>query len=191
MISDTSFPIDYSTDSYATYDPWKEGRFMPLNSQNGITIHHTCREVVGKYFTGKSSHIAMRATDADAARVNAFFEIIENKLKLPKNQRTIVYQGKNKEYVVLKVPKFWLKNATTRGFYTLFFRCAVAYFFHDNFSKALKDYLLTNTMKNQIQWFLKGNTQPTYKRLKGKGIVDHFTEYNYGIDYKTLLVKPV
>lgn len=173
---------DYFTDCYFIYniESHRPGEF------------YDCRELFTYAFKSTTRYIGYILGRAHTIeRLNKFFEIIEDRLKL--KERTIFHRA-NFYIAIIKPSEFWLANSTRRGFFTLFIRAALRYNGRE-FNRAMMAYNLTNQILPVVDHFLQGHTKHTYKSLGG-GVVSKFSTFRFGRaqgvrkDYKTLLVKP-
>lgn len=138
---------------------------------------NTCREIFSNAFTVRQVYIGFTSGNLNIQRLNEFFQIIEDKLELPENQRTQFLTCIQKHIVICKVSAFWRKNILRRQFFTLFLR-AGGIFHNGDWKETWKNYKLGKGMTRVINFFLDGNTIQTPNSNKtiqgGYGIVYHY-----------------
>lgn len=163
-------------------------------NQNSVAA---CRETFSIYFNGRTKYVGFSYGFGKLENIAEFFEIIENKLGLKK--KSVFYETDKVAFLVDFSP-FWKKDSLTRGFATMFLRCAALYykqsFYKANtIESALSKYHLTqgSKIKSVINWFFNGHTKPD-KKLLSKiyyygGVAYAIGEYPLE-KVKTLLVRP-
>lgn len=194
MIGKQKLRILSDSNGYIRYAD-RGGSFFIYNyRQQGMRNNEafTCRESFGDYFNRYNSFVgfAIRPDSIfNIKKLNKFWSLIENKLNIRRGKTRFFACKDYKSVVIIKPAKFWLKNDTTRGFFSLFLRCGVVYY-KGNLNKSFENYDLASEIIPAIKYFLKGNTKPTYKNLEGDGIVDHFSGIDYTAGLRENLVKP-
>jgi hypothetical protein len=141
---------------------------------------HSCRELFSEFFTCKTEYVGFTFSnhkDININKVVKFFEYIERRLKnqIPSNKTTIVYSTNIKNVIILKISPFWRENNVRRAMFTLFLRCACVHY-KTSFKAAIINYALAYSIQPTINYFLKGNTIPTFRHsYLDDEIVDRFS----------------
>jgi hypothetical protein len=189
MISNTKLiiPLVGKNDVLNYFNKGKESYFFTLKFKFlQWTNGNHCREVFSSIFTKQSAYIGFAGAELNVQKLNAFFQIVEDRLNLPNNKRTKFFICDKSFIVICKVSTFWRKNSLRKQFFTMFLRCGAIYFKRD-FDVALERYTLTRATKNAILFFLEGNTFPKDNTIYGgyKGIVHYLgNKSNYEIHKK-------
>ncbi len=150
-----------------------------------------CRESTEENINMRTCYIGWRSDNLNLALMSEFWDKIEQ--KLGEKSRITIFETGVSNLIVIKVPPFWMETDVSRGFFTLFLRASAVYYTND-LLKAFKNYKLALCILPVIEWFLDGNTKPTFGSLeyiegRGRGIVAQFKD-NIESQYKLDLVKP-
>lgn len=180
MISDKILPIN---DEYI-YSALK-GEFFIYN-KGKFPHKYECRESfhyrADRLFR-PSSFVGFAKNKLNVLKINEFFEILEDKLRI--QDKTIVFYTDNKRYVVLKPSPFWSKTQPNKQLFTLFLRCAAKHY-NGDFDKALHNYYYTRVITPVIKALFKGY-KFTFKVCYG--IMDKFASYRDGYSNRMLINK--
>lgn len=174
----------------AQYDDGTEGAFVFVESHSEGTSFEilnsvTCREEFSYDFNFQDKFIGFKSRGISIEKLNKFFTIIENKLKL--RTKTVFFNTEIKNFVIIKMSKFWKRDELTLGFFSLFLRAGAAFYRRRTFEKTFGAYYLSRDIRPAINKFLKGYTKlsPKYE-LHDYGIVATFGGYQneYGYYHK-------
>jgi hypothetical protein len=148
--------------------------------------------VFSRFFTKRTAYIGFAGAQLNVQKLNAFFQIIEDRLNLPDNKRTKFFVCNKSFIVICKVSTFWRENSLRRQFFTMFLRCGAIYFKRD-FDVALEKYTLTKATKNAILFFLEGNTFPkdNTEYVGYRGIIYYLGNKSDNVIHKKLGKKSV
>lgn len=163
MISKTQI-TDIQDNGYLRYSS-SEGEFFiyfPKNKSIGGT--YLCRDEFAWeweiYKVKKHCYIGFTTgNDINITHLNKFWSLIEKNLGI--DVPTIFYST-DTGAVILKLSPFWVKTETHKAVCTLLLRMIVCYP-ASTLDKMINSYHLTKACRRALKWFLKGNTEPTYK----------------------------
>ena len=86
--------------------------------------------------------------------------------KLGRRSRFTICKSNLPNICIIDLPKFWNETDTARSLFSLFLRASIVYHKAGNdVLTTLKSYDLATKALPAIEWFLKGNTVPTYEKL--------------------------
>lgn len=128
---------------------------------------------------GTSKFIGFMLDNINIGKINKFFEIIENELKIPEDKQSVFYRvtdktgaAKNK-IIIIELSDFWIANDVKHSFMSLFLRCAAVYFPNvSTVDEALNNYELAARIKKAIKHFLAGNTKENFTMQQFKDTKD-------------------
>lgn len=196
MISDTPLTITNALTGANCFDyVSSNGTFFAWSAKTGrVGMSRSCREEWSRDWR-RAPYIGFTRTSLNIKLFNQAWAAIERKLGL--TELTVIYpvirdhrDGERRldpSTVILGLSPFWTLTSTHRAFMTLFIRMAGA-FYTGRFRDAVQAYGLAQLIAEPIDWFLAGNTHPTYANID-YGIVDKF-RYAGMERVKTMLVKP-
>lgn len=147
----------------------------PLEKRNKkFSYSSSCRELISPYFKTSTPFIGFSSLESDIVYLNAFFQIIENKLGLKKH--TIFHRTSVAGAIVAEVPTWWRKTLVRREFFTLFLRFGALYY-RGSLSKDIQKYHLYAYIRTAVNRFLNGNTVDKSKQVVSgfDGIVKAFS----------------
>lgn len=89
-------------------------------------------------------------------------------------EKTIIYRtSASNKAMIFKLSPFWLANDTVRSFVTLFIRMLAVYP-RATFDESVRAYHLSARIIKAIEWFMAGNTHPTYQHLSRMANGDNY-----------------
>jgi hypothetical protein len=195
MISQTALVIQNATQHECFDYAASEGYFFSYSIKTErMGFHRQCREE-WSWVWKSAPYIGFTCPTLNIKRFNTCWTALERKLGLtePTIIRPVVCDHRDGEHkadtsaIILQINPFWTKTSTHRSILTLFIRLAGKYY-QGKYRGAVQSYALANLIENKLDWFLAGNTRPTYTRVDG-GIVDKL-KYKSMDEVKTMLVKP-
>lgn len=194
MISDNQLKISLDgANAYLEYFKIKNTQsvFFTFDFKTKKLISRSsCRELFSNSFTDKNVYIGFACGLMDIQKLNDFFQVVEDRLNLPQNQRTVFFRCDKSYIVICQVPTFWRKNILRRQLFTFFLRAGGVYG-KEGYNGALKKYQLAQGMRTFINQFFKGLTfQKLTSNIKiagSFGIVYHFKGKK--VDYLKLHLK--
>lgn len=86
---------------------------------------------------------------------------------LSKNSIPVFKKTNLNNCIIVEIPVLWRQNSTSRSLFTLLLRCSIVYYDKD-FKNSILKYKLAAKVIHAIEWFLAGNTKPTYCSLTKK-----------------------
>lgn len=163
------------------------GMFVVITSTNEIYWTGRCRVELEWYLKKNNYHnrIGFKKSNADIKLMRSFWSKIFK--KLGKKSKFTICKSTVKNFTVndiyvIDLPEFW-NTETNRSLFSLFLRASVCYHTKGNgVIKTLKSYYLANNVIPAIEWFLKGNTIPTYEKfttLDGEGYTGFVAEFQH------------
>lgn len=169
--------------------------YSPENQQSKMLV--SCREEFQAYYfrpkKDSSPYVGFYSSYLDINAFDRFWTELEDKVNVePKSQ---IYRTNIASVVILKLSPFWIANSTRKSILTLFIRGFGAYGKNrKSLVGAMVAYPLAAKVINAVNWFLAGNTQPTYSRMNSPpggygGFIYHFA-YRSNDRIKKMLVKP-
>jgi hypothetical protein len=163
----------------------------------GDSIYDTwiCREIFSiEGFTNKKqakkSFVFGLGDGANKKKLIAFFKKVENRLKIPQNQR-IVFKDTYWERVIEFIPNWWAENSARRQLLTILLRTGIRAYENMSLNKNLNAYIYSKRTKPAIMHFLKGHTNLVpNKRMSGfSGWVKRFGNPKNKEVFKEILIK--
>ena len=151
-----------------------DGNFFLYNTKSkSVSGLEHCRELFARVFNKNRQFIGFHATQLNdkVKRINQFFNKREETLQIPEDLRTVIFKTNIDNVIILQISSFWCENSTRRSLFTLFLRGAATEYCKDGKFESFFNYCYAKDTKIAIEWFLKGNVYPTYKRLYGSGSV--------------------
>lgn len=133
-------------------------------------------------------------------KLKMVMDFVENKIKLPKNQK-LVLEESDIDYLVLFKPSLFWEHRVRNSLLTMLFRIAVHFEIPDNKSKkeievnfweAAKKYNLIKDKPNilySIEYFLKGNTKLMSETFTILGMAGWVNEFSNKANIEKFLLK--
>lgn len=153
---------------YLPYVNRTHGTFLGISSENTIRVSTRCRveiewELKRNNFPARMG-FCRPGSDIEIMR-NFWSKIFK---KLGKSSEFVIHETNFNNTYIIDVPDFWNKTDTGRSVFTLFLRASACFHTKSNtILKTLKSYQLASLVIPALQWYLKGNTIPTYDKLTG------------------------
>ena len=148
---------------YANYS-CEKGYFFDIKNENQACNFMQCRVDFARYvmISPAVKRIGFAKTDYNLKLINKFWNFVARKLGT-KTRPTFIQTNKV-DFLIIDIPEFWLTNDTRRSLFTLLLRCSAAYY-KGRFQDGINTYDLASRVSHAIQYFLAGNTTPTYQNL--------------------------
>ncbi len=126
-----------------------------------------CREIFHDVSDRRRFYFAHDLPEGRGRSISVFFDKVEDKLKLPEDQRARFGPTSKRKIIWVEQGKWWRGHSMRRSFFTALLRCARAYRIHeDNFEHALYGLHYTRQTKDAVKRFFEGNTW-YWGRVKG------------------------
>jgi hypothetical protein len=148
-------------------------------TETGKLEWYGCRERFARVHTKELENFWFMAGEKHIPNVVAFFEVAENILGLPPEERTDFQRASNKPGPLLVIQKpFWREDALRRSLSTIFLRQGRSYVPEKkNFEEALYNHEYGRRTKSAIMRFLFGFTHfhdPATAEAPSNGWVNYF-----------------
>ncbi len=168
---------------------------------NHFTAYYYCRDQLAMMFNTDMGHdmIGMHIPNKlDLPRLVEYWKGIEDTLGIEKESvffaaDTTGFVTRNPVFIV-KLSPFWLANDTRRSLVSLLLRAGAIYP-RATFSESLYAYPVAQPIIAAINWFMSGNTKPTYASVGNphspylQGFVTKFCGQNTKEQLSKLLIK--
>lgn len=134
-----------------------EGMFFLSTDKGGLRYQYSCREELrdGWY---NENYLGFAYNNLNIKGLNEILEYAEKRLKLPKNQRSLIYLTNYKNIIIIKISSFWAESIFRKDVLSLLVRCGAVYN-TKGIKNALNTYTLTKQCLPALGLFLNGYTQ--------------------------------
>lgn len=142
---------------------------------------HECREIFGRIFTSRKANIVFVCRYRSRKSIAAFILRIEEKLKIPKKDRSRFGPTQRNTIIWIKVSSFWMSEPIRRSLFTALLRAATNYKAHTrNFKQALYSRAYLNKTKPAVERFLAGHTHFVGRCLGWQSTFSSSRRWEYG-----------
>jgi len=151
---------------YVGYLGGAAGMFVTISDDSNIKWSGRCRVEFEQNWSHTKFHnrVGFIKQSLDIKLANEFWNKIFR--KLGKSSKFTICESNFPNVYVIDLPKFWCGNDTARSLFSLLLRASASYHKKGNtIVETLQAYELANKALPAIEWFLKGNTIPTYEKL--------------------------